>query len=137
MLSPLVCWFCMGAPAWPADGTPNRDWVQQAIEWRVRYGLHDCQDVIPALDAMTLEWISESSELSIEINQDDWSFLLQSPELLSPLIQVEAMLLMQGHALEPKQIMQHIRRIGRKTNGISHRSLRQNCRTISRSSNEK
>ena len=82
-----TCWTCAGAPDWPAQGEAHARWVREAIEWRMNIGLNDCTDIVPALDAWTLEWLSESDQIHVEVNIADWPFLAYVPELQSVLIQ--------------------------------------------------
>lgn len=82
-----TCWTCAGAPDWPAQGEAHARWVREAIAWRMNIGLNDCADIVPALDAWTLEWLSESDQIHIEVNTADWPFLAYAPELQSVLVQ--------------------------------------------------
>ena len=82
-----TCWTCAGAPDWPAQGEAHARWVREAIEWRMNIGLNDCADIVPALDAWTLEWLSESDQIHVEVNTADWPFLAYAPELQSVLVQ--------------------------------------------------
>jgi len=82
-----TCWTCAGAPDWPAQGEAHARWVREAIEWRMNIGLNDCADIVPALDAWTLEWVSESEQIHVEVNTADWPFLAYAPELQSVLVQ--------------------------------------------------
>ena len=49
-------------------------------------GLYDCPDVVPALDAWTLEWLSNLKPF-VELNTTEWPFLAYAPELQTVLIQ--------------------------------------------------
>ena len=82
-----TCWTCAGAPDWPAQGEAHARWVREAIEWRMNIGLNDCADIVPALDAWTLEWLSESDQIHVEVNTANWPFLAYAPELQSVLVQ--------------------------------------------------
>ena len=82
-----TCWTCAGAPDWPAQGEAHARWVREAIAWRMNIGLNDCADIVPALDAWTLEWLSESDQIHVEVNTTDWPFLAYAPELQSVLVQ--------------------------------------------------
>ena len=82
-----TCWTCAGAPDWPAQGGAHARWVREAIAWRMNIGLNDCADIVPALDAWTLEWLSESDQIHVEVNTTDWPFLAYAPELQSVLVQ--------------------------------------------------
>jgi len=82
-----TCWTCAGAPDWPAQGEAHARWVREAISWRMNIGLNDCADIVPALDAWTLEWLSESDQIHVEVNTADWPFLAYAPELQSVLVQ--------------------------------------------------
>ena len=82
-----TCWTCAGAPDWPAQGEAHARRVREAIAWRMNIGLNDCADIVPALDAWTLEWLSESDQIHVEVNTADWPFLAYAPELQSVLVQ--------------------------------------------------
>ena len=82
-----TCWTCGGAPDWPAQGNPNAPWVREAIEWRMKVGLNGCPEVVEALDAWTLDWLSASPNIHVDIQTSDWPFLLYRPELQSVLVQ--------------------------------------------------
>ena len=75
ILSGMLCWMCWGAPEWPAEGQADRDWVIEAIQWRMHHGIYGCEEVMLGLDALTLEWIAETTEFTIEINRSEWPFL--------------------------------------------------------------
>ena len=56
----FACVVCGGAPDWPDQGVATRDWVVEALEWRLDRGLGDCEEYMPAIDAWTLEWSTTS-----------------------------------------------------------------------------
>jgi hypothetical protein len=125
--STFACLLCWGAPDWPAKGEANRDWVIEALEWRMRRGIEDCDEIATALDAMTLEWISQAVEFTVDIDQLDWPFLEKAPELLYPLIQSEALsLLTQKVDLNRRRetTVRRVRKIARRTKGIPMHSIR-------------
>ena len=131
ILSGMFCWMCWGAPTWPTDGLATRDWVIEALEWRMHQGLDDCDAIVPALDAMTLEWISESAEFTLEIQRSDWPFLEKAPELLPLLIQAKALgqLLEEGELEKgQRQVVRNVRRVVRKTDGLPVWAMRSDFR---------
>tara|TARA_B110000285_G_scaffold235210_1_gene315576 strand:- start:1628 stop:2077 length:450 start_codon:yes stop_codon:yes gene_type:complete len=140
ILSGVICCLCWGAPAWPTDGVASRDWVVDALQWRFHRGLDDCDEIVPALDAMTLEWISESTELTLEIQQSEWPFLEKAPELLPVLIQAKAMgtmLEIKGDEKAQRNVVRNVRRVVRKTAGLPVRALRSDFRSLLRSAEYK
>ena len=113
------CWACCsGAPEWPDRGEANAQWVRQAIEWRMKVGLDDCQEVVPALDAWTLEWLSESERIHVSIQSSDWPFLAYAPELQSVLVQRLALDVLSFQTSTQVQIVADVRRVARRSGGM-------------------
>lgn len=136
ILSAMLCCFCWGAPDWPRDGAADREWVVEALQWRLRRGLDDCGDVVPAMDAMTLEWISQSPEFTLHVNKIDWPFLNKVPELLPVLIQVKALDLLLGEVDSKKsqrRALLGVRRVARKTKELPFGSIRSEFRLLLKS----
>ena len=71
-------------PEWPAEGVADADWVEQALEWRLSKGVDDCGQEMLALDALSLEWVANSTEIQVNIETQNWPFLAVSPELMAP-----------------------------------------------------
>jgi hypothetical protein len=127
ILSGMFCWMCWGAPEWPAEGQADRDWVIEAIQWRMHHGIYGCEEVMPGLDALTLEWIAETTEFTIEINRSEWPFLEKAPELLPVLIQIKALnrLLSEGETEKSqRKAIRSVRRVARKTDGLPVKAMR-------------
>ena len=68
-------------------GSVHEAWVREAIAWRMDVGLDGCPDVVCALDAWTLEWLSQSEEVHVDVKTADWPFLAYVPELQTVLVQ--------------------------------------------------
>ena len=113
-----TCWTCGGAPDWPAQGNPNAPWVREAIEWRMKVGLNDCPDIVPALDAWTLEWLSESEEIHVDVQTADWPFLAYAPELRSVLVQRLAYDQLSFQSSTQADIVRDVRLVAKRSDGI-------------------
>ena len=140
ILSGMLCWMCWCAPEWPAEGHADRDWVIEAIQWRLHHGIDGCEKVMPGLDALTLEWIAETTEFTIEINQSEWPFLEKAPELLPILIQVKALdrLLSEVESAESqRKAIRSVRRVARKSDGLPVRAMRSDFNVMLGSSSHK
>ena len=113
-----TCWTCAGAPDWPAQGEAHARWVREAIEWRMNIGLNDCADIVPALDAWTLEWLSESDQIHVEVNTADWPFLAYVPELQSVLIQRLAYDQLSFQTSTQADIVRDVRFVAKRSEGL-------------------
>ena len=113
-----TCWTCAGAPDWPAQGEAHARWVREAIEWRMNIGLNDCSDIVPALDAWTLEWLSESDQIHVEVNTADWPFLAYAPELQSALVQRLAYDQLSFQTSTQADIVRDVRFMAKRSEGL-------------------
>ena len=113
-----TCWTCAGAPDWPAQGEAHARWVREAIAWRMNIGLNDCADIVPALDAWTLEWLSESDQIHVEVNTADWPFLAYAPELQSVLIQRIAYDQLSFQTSTQADIVRDVRFVAKRSEGL-------------------
>ena len=111
-------------PDWPADGIADAEWVEQALEWRLTKGIDACGQEMLALDALSLEWVSKSLEINVEIRSEEWPFLAFSPELTAPLIQLHAWSMMQGLEIDKKKVNRVMKRIARRTRSVPFRELK-------------
>lgn len=137
ILSGMLCWMCWGAPEWPAEGQADRDWVIEAIQWRMQYGINGCEEIMPGLDALTLEWIAETTEFTIEIDRSEWPFLEKAPELLPVLIQVKALnrlLSVVESEKSQRKAIRSVRRVARKTDGLPVKAIRSDFNELLESS---
>lgn len=112
------CWTCSGAPDWPARGEANPRWVRSAIEWRMTVGLEDCPDLVPALDAWTLEWVSNSPNIHVSLDTEDWPFLAYAPELQSVLIQRLALDQLQFKESSHLEVVKDVRFVARRSDEL-------------------
>ena len=110
-----TCWTCNDAPDWPVRGEANAKWVRSAIEWRMNVGLEDCQEVLPALDAWTLAWLSESEDIHVAIDTKDYPFLAYAPELQSVLVQRLALDQLNFDTSSELAIVRDVRKVARRT----------------------
>lgn len=113
-----TCWTCAGAPDWPAQGEAHARWVREAIEWRMNIGLNDCADIVPALDAWTLEWLSESDQIHVEVNTTEWPFLAYAPELQSVLVQRLAYDQLSFQTSTQADIVRDMRFVAKRSEGL-------------------
>lgn len=113
-----TCWTCANAPDWPARGEAHARWVRAAIEWRMKVGLNDCPDIVPALDAWTLEWLSESEEIHVDVQTADWPFLAYAPELQSVLVQRLAYDQLSFRTSTQTDIVRDVRLVAKRSDGI-------------------
>ena len=138
--STFACLLCWTAPDWPSNGEANRDWVIEALQWRMRTGMDDCDDIAMALDAMTLEWISEAKDIHVDIDQRDWPFLEKMPELLPSLIQAEALGLLLGSVgpeMRREMTVRRVRKVARRSRGTPMHAVRPEFKRLLRLSKNK
>ena len=127
-ISPWWCFACMvcgGAPDWPEDGVATKDWVIEALEWRLDRGVEDCDAYMPAIDAWTLEWIANSSEVRVEIDTDKWPVFTYEPLLQGPLIQIIALELLNGKAFNENKAFRKLKKVAKKSDGMWNDALKQ------------
>ena len=113
-----TCWTCTDAPAWPARGEANAKWVRAALEWRMKVGLDDCPDIVPALDAWTLEWLSESDRIHVALRTDEWPFLAYAPELQSVLVQRLALDQLNFKTSTDLEVVRDVRAVARRSSTL-------------------
>lgn len=89
LMAGLVC-GCGGHPEWPRGEAVDRAWVEEALAWRVRANVRNCPDVAEAVDALTLEWIAQSEDVVVRVQQADWPVLAGRSEWVKPLVQILA-----------------------------------------------
>lgn len=115
VLTSLLCCGCWGMPDWPADGLASEEWVEEALEWRLKQGVEDCDQEMLALDALSLEWIANSPEIRVEIRTEDWPFLILAPQLTAPLIQLHAWYMIRGEQVEERDVYRTMKRMARRS----------------------
>ncbi|HHZ81934.1 MAG TPA: hypothetical protein EYN28_07730 [Flavobacteriales bacterium] len=121
----FVCIICGSVPEWPEGGVANRDWVVEALEWRLDRGVGRCKDVMPVIDAWTLEWIANSSEIRVEIQTEKWPVFTAEPKLQGPLIQIMALEELKGRDYNAERILRKLRRFARKSDGVWSEELKE------------
>jgi len=109
---------CGGAPDWPDEGVATRDWVVEALEWRLDRGLGDCEEYMPAIDAWTLEWIGNSTEIRVEIVTENWPVFTYEPLLQGPLIQIIALESLNGNEFNKKKTLRKLKKFARRSDEI-------------------
>ena len=113
----FACLVCGGAPDWPENGLATREWVEDALEWRLDRGAGACEEYMPAIDAWTLEWIAESDEIRVEINTEEWPVFTSEPMLQGTLIQIMALEQLQGLDFNDERILRKLKRVARRSEG--------------------
>jgi len=114
----FACMVCGGAPDWPDQGVATRDWVVEALEWRLDRGLGDCEEYMPAIDAWTLEWIGNSTEIRVEIVTENWPVFTYEPLLQGPLIQIIALESLNGNEFNKKKTLRKLKKFARRSDEI-------------------
>lgn len=113
----FACFICGGAPDWPENGVATRDWVQEALEWRLDRGSGACEALMPAIDAWTLEWIANSDEMRVDIKTVDWPVFTAEPMLQGALIQIIALEQLQYLEFNNKRVLRKLKRYARRSDG--------------------
>ena len=121
----FACMVCGGAPDWPDQGVATRDWVVEALEWRLDRGLGDCEEYMPAIDAWTLEWIGNSTEIRVEIVTENWPVFTYEPLLQGPMIQIMALQSLNGIEFNKRKILRKLKKFARKSDEIWNKELKQ------------
>jgi hypothetical protein len=121
----FACIICGGAPDWPNDGVATKDWVVEALEWRLDRGVGDCVDYMPAIDAWTLEWIANSSDIRVEIETEKWPVFTHESLLQGPLIQIIALEALHGMEFNKNRTLRKLKRFARKSDEIWNEELKQ------------
>lgn len=128
------CWFCGAAPLWPADGSVDAQWVEEAVEWRMRTGVDCCGETGKAVDALTLEWIANSSDVVIRLQTDKWPFLRYYEELKTPLIQGMALAQLRAEPLDEEVLLRMLRKVVRRSEELKYRRVKPYLRPAQTSS---
>ncbi len=110
-----TCWTCSDAPPWPTRGEANAKWVRAALEWRMKVGLEDCPKIVPALDAWTLEWLSQSDRIQVEVESGEWPFLAYAPELQTILVQRLALDQLNFKTSTDLEVLRDVRAVARRS----------------------
>lgn len=122
----LTCWTCLGAPAWPEGGEPNAAWVASALQWRSRTGVEDCPERTAAIDALTLQWVSESRAVVVNLQTEEWPELRVAPGLARPLVQMMALEQMRNpEAMRLQRVHRRLRRMARRSDALWRPDVRE------------
>ncbi|MAO46763.1 MAG: hypothetical protein CL823_06390 [Crocinitomicaceae bacterium] len=119
----FACLLCGGAPDWPQDGVANREWVVDAIEWRLQRGPDGCTDQTPAIDAWTLEWIANSPEVRVDIVTEDWPVFTEKQRLQGTLIQIMALEQLNGVEHNPKRCLKTLNKYAKRSGKVWDKEL--------------
>jgi len=77
--------------------------------------MEDCQEILPALDAWTLEWLSQSETVHVALTTSDWPFLAYAPELQTVLIQRLALEQLRFKRSSHHQVVRDVRAVARRS----------------------
>ena len=113
-----ACLVCGSFPDWPEDGIANKDWVIEAIEWRLDRGANRCTDITQAVDALSLEWIANTSDVRVEIETENWPVFTFEPALQGTLIQIMALESLLEHKSSDIKILKKLRRYTRRSEDL-------------------
>jgi len=114
----IACLLCGSFPDWPEDGIANKDWVIEAIEWRLDRGANSCTDITQAVDALSLEWIANTPDIKVEIETENWPVFTFEPALQGTLIQIIALELLLEHKSSDVKILKKLRRYTRRSEDL-------------------
>ena len=120
----FACFICGGAPDWPENGLATREWVEDALEWRLDRGIGSCEEFMPAIDARTLEWIANSDEVRVEINTEEWPVFTAEPMFQGTLIQIMALEQLQGRDFKEGRVLRKLKRYARRSEGGFSKELK-------------
>lgn len=120
----MICCGCAGAPEIPVDQKVDGDWVKAAIEWRLNTGTDRCGEVGKAVDALSLEWIAQSTEVVIRLDTDEWQFLRVYEEFKFPMIQLLAFAHLNETPMDQEEIRKKMRKVIRRTKSVPYRRVR-------------
>jgi hypothetical protein len=81
----------------------------------MKVGLNDCPEVLPALDAWTLDWLSRSDVIRVNVETTDWPFLAYAPELQSVVVQRLALDQLRFKPTTQLGIVQDVRAVARRS----------------------
>ena len=96
----------------------NREWVVDAIEWRLQRGAGGCTDQTPAIDAWTLEWIANSPEVRVDIVTEDWPVFTEEQRLQGTLIQIMALEQLNGVDHNPKRCLKTLKKYAKRSGEV-------------------
>jgi hypothetical protein len=119
----FACLICSGAPDWPEEGVANREWVVEAIEWRLDKGADGCTESTPAIDAWTLEWIANSDEVRVEIETDEWPVFTAEQRLQGTLIQILALESLIGREHNPLRCLKTLKKYAKRSGEVWNEEL--------------
>ena len=120
----FACFICGGAPDWSENGLATREWVEDALEWRLDRGIGSCEEFMPAIDAWTLEWIANSDEVRVEINTEEWPDFTAEPMFQGTLIQIMALEQLQGRDFKEGRVLRKLKRYARRSEGGFSKELK-------------
>lgn len=114
----IACLLCGGAPDWPEGAVANAVWVEEAIEWRFDRGVEGCDDITPAIDALTLEWIANSPDVIVDIQTDEWPIFIEETDLQGALIQSLALDILKNGEVDKQKALKRLRKFAKRSDGV-------------------
>lgn len=114
----IACILCGGAPDWPDNAVANAAWVEDAIEWRLDKGIDGCDEITPAIDALTLEWVANSPDVIVDIETEIWPVFTEEPELQGPLIQSLALDILKKGEVDENKALKRLKKFAKRSGGV-------------------
>lgn len=114
----IACVLCGGAPDWPEDAVANAQWVEDAIEWRLKKGVDGCAEITPAIDALTLEWVANSADVIVDIETARWPVFTEEPKLQGALIQSLALDILKKGEVNEEKALKRLRKYAKRSGEI-------------------
>ena len=84
----------------------------------MKVGLNDCPDIVPALDAWTLEWLSQSKDIHVDVEKAEWPFLAYAPELQSVLVQRLAWDDLSFKKTSDEEVVRDVRAVAKRSDAV-------------------
>ena len=72
----------------------------------------------PAIDAWTLEWISTSDDVRVDVETDDWPVFTAAPRLQGTLIQIIALEQLNGIDHNPKRCLKTLKKYDKRSGDV-------------------
>lgn len=114
----IACILCGSAPDWPDNAVANAAWVEDAIEWRLDKGIDGCDEITPAIDALTLEWVANSPDVIVDIETEIWPVFTEEPELQGPLIQSLALDILKKGEVDENKALKRLKKFAKRSGGV-------------------
>ena len=94
---------------------------RRRIEWRLDKGIDGCDEITPAIDALTLEWVANSPDVIVDIETEIW-FLLKNR--LQGLIQSLALDILKKGEVDENKALKRLKKFAKRSGGVWDRDKR-------------